>query len=103
MSTIRGTIRGGQVVFETSPDWPEGTPVVLKAADHDSREVGMREEDWPTDEAGIEALAASIDQIQPLLMTPEEEAEWQKARAEQKAWELTNWDAHSKKLEDLFK
>ena len=63
----------------------------------------MREEDWPIDEAGIEALAVSIDQIQPLLMTPEEEAEWQKARAEQKAWELANWDAHSKKLEDLFK
>ncbi len=40
--------------------------------------------------------------VQPWL-TPEEEAEWQKALAEQKAWELANWDAHCKKIEELFK
>lgn len=104
MSVIRGTIQDGKVVFDAPPDWPNGTPVVVSAGGaNEYVGVGMREEDWPTTPEGIEALVAEMDQIQPLIMTPEEEAEWQKARAEQKAWELANWEAHSKKIEDLFK
>jgi hypothetical protein len=101
MSTIRGTIRDGQVVLDEPLALPEGTRVTV-ATEGDYAGVGMREEDWPTDAAGIAALVARMDQLQPFL-TPEEEAEWREARADQKAWEIANWDARSKHIEDLFK
>lgn len=101
MSAIRGTIRNGKVEFDEPIDLPDGTEVRVEPAG-EYVGVGMREEDWPTDEAGIAALLARIDQMQP-WMTPEELAEWDKVRAEQKAWQLANWDAHCKKIEDLFK
>jgi hypothetical protein len=102
MSTIRGTIQDGKVVLDEPANLPDGTRVVLAVPGEEYVGVGMREEDWPTDEAGIAALVASMDQIQPFL-TPEDEERWRQALAEQKAWELANWDAHCKKIEDLFK
>jgi len=102
MSAIRGTIRDGKVVFDTPPDWPDGTPVEVEPARAGDR-IGLSEEEQGDDPESIARWLAWADQIQPLLMTPEEEAEWQKARAEQKAWELANWETRSKKIEDLFK
>jgi hypothetical protein len=102
MSTIRGIIQDGRVVFDTPPDWPNGTPVDVELVNSDNS-IGVSEEEQGDDPESIARWLAWADQIQPLIMTPEEEAEWQKARAEQKAWEIANWEAHSKKIEDLFK
>lgn len=99
MSAIRGTIRDGKVVFDAPPGWPDGTPVTVELVF--AVTVGLSEEGWPTDAAGIEALVARMDRLAPFL-TSEDEAEWHKALAEQKARELANWDAYCKKLGDLF-
>jgi hypothetical protein len=40
----------------------------------------MREEDWPADPEGIGRQLALMNQIEPLVMTPEEEAAWQTTR-----------------------
>src|SRR4051794_21803286 len=82
MSAIRGTIQDGQVILNAPANLPNGTEVrveVVGASEYVG--VGMREEDWPTTPEGITDLVAKMDRIQPFL-TPEEEAEWQKARAE---------------------
>ena len=46
--------------------------------------IGMREEDYPTDEAGLQKLLHLIDTFEPVEMTPEEEREWMEAREESK-------------------
>ena len=46
------------------------------------------------------AQLSARDQAYPCYCTAED---LQKARAEQRAWELANWEAHSRKIEDLFK
>lgn len=102
MSSIRGTIQDGQVVLTTPADLPNGTPVRVMPGVEEYVGIGMREEDWPTTPEGIEALVASMEKIQPFL-TPEEEAQWHRARAEYKAWQLANLDAHFKKIEGVFK
>jgi hypothetical protein len=102
MSAIRGTFIDGKVVFATPPDLPNGTQVTVQPTGSEFVGIGIRDEDWPTTPEGIAALVAKIDQIQPFLAPVEEEA-WHKALAEQKAWELANWEAHSQKIEDLFK
>ena len=102
MSTIRGTIQDGQVVFSTPPEWPNGAEVDVELVSTEDR-IGVPEEDQGEDPESIADWLAWAKHIQPLLMTPEEEAEWQKARAEYREWELANRDAHGKKIEDLFK
>ncbi len=61
--------------------------------------VRIIEEHWPLAADGTPLPA---DQPVPLL-TDEEWQAWQQMRAEDKAWQLANWDAHCKKIEDLFK
>jgi hypothetical protein len=62
----------------------------------------MREEDWPTTPEGIAALLDRIDKLEPFL-SPEEDEAWRTARAEQKAFELANWEKRTRKIEELFK
>lgn len=102
MSAIRGTIQDGQVVLSAPANLPNGTPVRVMASVHEYVGIGMGEESWPDTPEGIEALVARMDRIQPFL-TSEEEADWRKALAEQKQWEIANWEAHSKPIEDLFR
>lgn len=103
MSAIRGTIQDGKVILDAPTDLPNGTRVTLAVPGVDGYVgVGLREEDWPTTPEGVETLAAQMGKVQPFL-TAEEEAAWHKTLAEQKAWELANWEARSKRIEDLFK
>ena len=43
----------------------------------------MREEDWPTTPEGIAALLKRWDELEPLEMTQEEEAQWEAIRQEE--------------------
>lgn len=101
MKTIMGTVRNGQIVADQPVEWPEGSRVVIEPA-ADEETLGIREEDWPTDPEGIARHLALMDQIEPLEMTPEEEAAWQAARKAQKEWEKANFDKRSRKIEELF-
>ena len=102
MSTIRGKFIGGKVEFETPPDWPEGADVRVNTSDaNEYVGVGMREEDWPTTPEGIDALIARMDAIEPFL-SPEDEEAWRKSLAEQKAFELANWDKRNKMISERF-
>lgn len=98
MSTVHGTYQGGQIVLATAPDWPDGTPVRVESvreSDH------LREEDWDTSPEAIAAWIAMVDQLEP-VMTPEEDAAWRKARAEDKAWNLAHQAERDAKIDRLF-
>jgi hypothetical protein len=101
MSTIRGTIQDGQVVLSKPADLPNGTPVRVVSEVDEYVGIGMREEDWPTTPEGIEALLDRIDKMEPFL-TPEEQNEWEKRRAADRAAELAKWDEDRKQIERLF-
>jgi hypothetical protein len=99
MSTIRGTIQDGQVILSAPADLPNGTPVAVNPLP-----PAAADELPDDDDASPEAIArrlALMDRVQP-WMTPEEEAAWKKQREEDKAAELAQWDARSRKLEGLF-
>ncbi|MBA4066477.1 MAG: hypothetical protein C0501_22755 [Isosphaera sp.] len=99
MAVIRGTIQDGKVVFATPPGWPDGTEVTVTAPAFGADELPDDNDSSP---AAITQRLALMDRVQG-WMTPEDYAAWERARAEQKAWELANWDARCKKIEDLFK
>jgi hypothetical protein len=79
MNAVRGTYTNGRIVLEAPADWPEGCPVLVEPLPQQTT-VGIREEDWPDTPEKIAAHLALMDRIEPLEMTPEEEAEWRAAR-----------------------
>ncbi|MHB1425646.1 MAG: hypothetical protein ACYC3I_20955 [Gemmataceae bacterium] len=101
MKAIMGTVHNGQIVADQPVEWPEGFRVIIEPAAKEEP-LGIREEDWPTDPEGISRLLALMDQIEPLEMTPQEEAAWEAERKARKEWEKANFDKRSRKLEELF-
>lgn len=101
MSAIRGKYVDGAVILDAPANWPEGMEVRVSPAE-EYVGIGMREEDWPTTTEGIAAWIESIDKLEPFL-TLEEDEEWQKARAEQKVWELANWEKRNQKIDEMFR
>jgi len=77
MDEVSGTYLDGRVVLDSQVNWPDGARVAVVPQ---SETIGMREEDWPTDAAGIQRLVEEIGAFEPLEMTPEEEREWMEAR-----------------------
>jgi hypothetical protein len=80
MSAIRGKYVDGTVVLDSPADWPNGMEVIVEPAANGAQ-IGMREEDWPTTPEGIAAMLERMDKVEPLEMTPEEEADiaaWRK-------------------------
>ena len=101
MNAVKGTYRNGQIVLTESANWPDGTPVLVEPVSQTAT-VGVRDEDWPTDPEGIARLLALMDRIEPLAMTPEEEAEWQAARKAQKDHDLASWEERARRAQRLF-
>ncbi len=101
MNAIKGTYKDGQIILGQPADWPDGTQVLVEPIAPECS-LGIRDEDWPTDSEGISRHLALMDRIEPLLMTPEEEAAWQAARKVQKEYERANWDRRVGQIEGLF-
>jgi hypothetical protein len=87
MSIIHGTYKHGHVELDSPVDWPEGVRVAIQPTKNGSSQTpelgekfGMSEEDWPTTKEGIEALIADWNAIEPMEMTPEEQAEFEAAQ-----------------------
>lgn len=86
MSTIRGTIRDGKVVLDEPANWPEGTRVQIELTDPQVVEpVPGDEDDSPE---AIEHRLALMDRFDA-WMTEEELAAWERVRAENKAFQLS--------------
>jgi len=101
MSAIKGKYRNGQIILAEKADWPEETEVLIERVQPE-RSLGLRDEDWPTDPEGLAKLLALIDSFEPLIMTPEEEAEWHAAMKAQKEYDLSKHKEWSRRIERLF-
>jgi hypothetical protein len=86
MTAIRATVKNGKIELDAPSDWPEGTEVLIEPDPHPAP-LGLRDEDWPDTPEGIARLLASMDRIEPLILTAEEEAEWEAARKDRKGFE----------------
>jgi hypothetical protein len=87
MIAIKARVLNGRVEAAAPSDWPEGMEVFIEpvsAGEH----VGMREEDWPTTPEGIAEHLKRLSELEPLEITPEEEAELDAWRRQVKAVSL---------------
>lgn len=100
MIAVDGTFRDGVVTLSAPPDWAEGAQVRVELVS-DYPGVGIHEEDWPRDPAGIAELLAKIDAIGP-GMTAEEEATWRATLDEEKARKLDDWERECREVGTYF-
>ncbi|CAN5517794.1 hypothetical protein BH11PLA2_BH11PLA2_09570 [soil metagenome] len=104
MSVIRGVVKNGAIELEEPIGVPmyEGMEVeirVLPSSTWDS----VPDSNQPLTPEEIARQLAILDSIRGQWLEPEAKAAWEKAKAEEREWELANWDKHSKETEDLFK
>jgi hypothetical protein len=97
MHAIKATWKNGQIVPDESADWPEGCRLRVEPV-CDGETLGIREEDWPDTATGIARLLALMDRIEPLTMTPEEEAAWRAALKDQKEFEKARFLEYGDKV-----
>ncbi len=64
--------------------------------------LGTTGDEQADDPESIAHWIAEFDAIPPLEMTPAEEAEWQAARAAQKASEIAKFEERARRIEALF-
>jgi hypothetical protein len=99
MSTIEGIVCNGRIEVAGPLDLPEGTKLLISVPEP----VPTHKLD--TDSGSPEAIEAWIrwfDALEPLEFTDEERAAWEKARHEQRAYELANDEERWKRIEGLL-
>lgn len=102
MNAIKATVKNGQVLAAVPADWPEGSEVVIEPLASGTDYGGMRDEDWPTTPEGIAALLKRWDALEPLEMTPEEEARWEAIRKEDKEREKARFFEDAERLRRMW-
>src|SRR5262245_23155339 len=101
MTIIKAIVHNGQIEVEDRIDLPDGTELLIPIPDRTTA-LGMREEDWSNSPEAIEAWLRWYDSLEPLDFTPQERAAWEAARRDQKAYELAQWENHSRRIEERF-
>jgi hypothetical protein len=97
MNAIKGVVKNGQIVLDHPTDLPEGCRVLVEPITEEDR-LGFREQDWENTPEAIAAWLRWYDALEPLQLTPEEEAEWRAARQAQKEREKAAFAEHAEKL-----
>ncbi len=101
MNALKGTVKNGHIVLDAPADWPEGFRVLVEPLG-EAEAYGSREEDWQDTPEAIAAWLAWYDSLEPLEMTPAEEAEWPAARQAQKEFEKARFNEHAEKLRRMW-
>ncbi len=65
MTVMHATVRGGRLVIDTPPDWPDGATVEVRVVD----------DDQPLPPEEIARRLAIMATFEPVEFTPQEEAE----------------------------
>jgi hypothetical protein len=97
MNAILSVVKNGRVEVDAPPDWPDGTPVRV--------ELGLNGQARYDDEVAetpeeIEAWLRWYHSLEPIVMTPEEEAAWEADRKTQK--EFDNAPERDRRIEGIF-
>ena len=99
MNAIRSVVKNGRVEVDAPPDWPDGTPVRV--------ELGLNAQSEDDDESPetleeIQAWLHWYHSLEPIVMTPEEEAAWADDRKMQKEFDIANAAERDRRIEGIF-
>jgi hypothetical protein len=101
MSSVTGIVKNGGVVLDNPAELPEGHRVVVEPITDDGS-LGVREEDWQDTPEAVAKWLRWYDSLEPLQMTPQEEAEWRAALQARKEREKANFAEKAEKLRRMW-
>jgi hypothetical protein len=73
MSAIRATWKNGRIIPDDPVDWPEGARLLIEPDPAGSLEVS--DDAWSNTPEAIAEWLKWCDSVQPLIVSPEEEAD----------------------------
>jgi hypothetical protein len=98
MNAIKAVVRNGRVETDSPIELPDGTELLISLVNGDSASIEDTEEGWDTSPEGIAAWLQWYDTLEPLTITPSEEADTE-------AWlrqcDVVGWPALDKASQDL--
>jgi hypothetical protein len=74
MNAIRSTVKNGKIVLDAPADWPEGCGVIIEPVAAVGDKIGLDESEWRDDPAALADWAAWLKTIEPMEVTPQEQA-----------------------------
>ncbi len=99
MSAIRSVVKNGRVEVDAPPDWPDGAPVRVELGLNGDSEYDDENIETPEE---IQAWLHWYHSLEPIVMTPEEEAAWEADRKMQKEFDIANVDERDRRIEGIF-
>jgi hypothetical protein len=98
MNAILSVVKNGRVEVDAPPDWPEGTPVRVELGFNGRAEI---DDEYPETPEEIEEWIPRFREIEPIEMTPEEEAAWETDRKIQKEFDNANVE-RDRRIDEIF-
>lgn len=98
MSAIKATWKNRQIVPDEEVNWPEGCRLLVEPVTEEET-LGIREEDWSNTPEAITDWLKWYDSLQPLLLTPAEEADAEAWMRKMNDYSLAKLDQGA---EDIF-
>jgi hypothetical protein len=98
MIAIRAMVRNGRIETDDPLDLPDGTGLLVYPAE----ERPDPEDAFGDSPEGLAAWLQAFDARQPLVLSDEDRAEIEKARADQRAWELAHFEERAEKLRKMW-
>jgi hypothetical protein len=100
MNAILSVVKNGRVEVDAPPDWPDGAPERVELG-----LIGRTEydEERPETPEEIEEWVRRFRAIEPIELTPEEEAAWQAARQAQKEFDIANAAERDRRIDEIFR
>jgi hypothetical protein len=101
MNAVLGTVKNGQVILDHPSDLPEGSRVLVEPVTEEGA-LGVREEDWQDTPEAIAAWLKWYDSLEPLQLTPQEEADWRAARQAQRDLQKATFNERAEKVRRVW-
>ena len=98
MSAIRAMIRNGRIETEDPLDLPDGTELLVYPAE----ERPDPEDAYGDSPVGLAAWLREFDAREPLVLSDDDRTVIEKARADQRAWELAHFEEHAERLRKMW-
>jgi hypothetical protein len=99
MNAIRSVVKNGRVEVDAPAEWPDGTPVRVELGLNDPSEY---DEERPETPEEIQAWLLWYHSLEPVLMTPEEEAAWEADRKMQTEFDIANSAERDRRIDEVF-
>ena len=97
MNAILSVVKNGRVEIDAPPDWPDGTPVRVELGLN-----GQYDDERPETPVEIEEWIRRFREIEPIEMTPEEEAALQADRKLQREFDIANAAKRDRRIAEIF-